>query len=516
MNASTTPDTPSTPLVRLRTISKSFGGVPALINVDIVIRRGQILSLCGGNGAGKSTLIEVLAGSHQADDGTIEIDGRPVFLRSPADSLRRGIAVIHQEPSLVDPLSVADNIRLGIESRKGPFINRASMRKESQRLLDEFGVDLDVNAEVGGLSVGQRQLVEIVKALGRNAELLVLDEPTAALGRVEVEHLHALLIRLRSRGLAIVYVSHHLDEVLELSDEVAVLRDGRMVGRWRANQLSLDALMTAMVGEVVDIRSEIVEKTEGTEALRVVALSGKVLQGVDLSVRQGEVVGLTGLAGAGHEELARIVFGADAPASGQIFIDGKGVSFRHPRGAIRAGVASVPPDRRREGLLTGLDVERNITVNAPSHFSKFGWIQPRRRRKLAERLVADYEVDLARLSQRVTTLSGGNQQKVLMARWSVRTPKILIVNEPTRGIDVKTRERIHRRIEEFARTGVAVLLVTSDIHELKRLADRVVVFDRGRVAEKARVQDGDGRLTALEHTQDNLPKANRPPCLPLD
>ncbi len=474
-------DSPGPARVLLRGIVKTYPGVRALRDVDLDVRPGEIHALCGENGAGKSTLIQVLGGAVRPDSGEILLDGVAARFHDPADALAQGVAVIHQEFSLVGPLTVAENLALGNEPRVGPWINRREIRRmgaDRLRALD-FPVDPDARAEA--LTTGQRQLVEIAKALGRKARVLVLDEPTAALTRTEAEHLFQVLRDLRSHGLGIIYISHHLEEVSALADRISVLRDGMKVGTWPASELSHDRLVAAMVGSAVDLRATAPRHPSGPPLLRVVGATGSTLRGVDLEVRAGEVVGLTGLAGSGHEELARALFGATRLRSGQIEWRGRSFRPRHPLHARRLGIASVPADRRREGLISTWDVAENLSLAILPKFSRLGWLNRRARNREASEWCDTFEVTSAGLGQRALTLSGGNQQKVLLARWAATAPELFILNDPTRGIDVKTREAIHRQIEDWAEQGRGILLVTSDTEELQRLADRIVVLRAGRI-----------------------------------
>jgi ABC-type sugar transport system ATPase subunit len=480
---------PGVPRVELRGIVKSYPGVRALRGVDLVARAGEVHALCGENGAGKSTLIEVLGGAVRPDEGQVLLDGEPSRFRDPADALARGVAVIHQEFSLVGTLTVAENLALGDEPRRGPWIDRRALRARGVERLRALGFDVPPDARAGDLTTGQRQLVEIARALGRRARVLVLDEPTAALSRAEAGRLSKVLADLKSRGLAILYISHHLDEVARIADRITVLRDGSRVGTWEAAELTTEQLVAAMTGGESGTEDRAPAPTRDFRApdsrppiLEVRGAAGRALRGVDLAVRAGEVVGLIGRAGAGHEELARIIFGADRLRAGSMFWQGQPYRPSHPADAIPVGIASVPADRRREGLVPTMGVEANVTLATLPRQARLGCLDRRLRRRRAVELCRAFDVVHAGPDQRATTLSGGNQQKVLLARWAAVEPRLLILNDPTRGIDVRARAAIHRRIGELARSGLAILLVTADAHELLLLADRVVVLRAGRVA----------------------------------
>jgi ABC-type sugar transport system ATPase subunit len=475
-------------------ISKRFSAVTALDRVDLELHGGQIHALCGENGAGKSTLIQILAGACRADEGRIEIGGKEVRVRDPADALSRGIGVIYQELNLVEPLSVAENLALGNEPRFGPWIDRRLLYRRAGSVLENLGFDLDPRSPVAGLTIGQRQQVEIAKALSRQVRVLVLDEPTAALSRAEADRLFEILRELRARGLAILYVSHHLEEVFAIADRITVLRDGRRVGTWVRSELTLTEVVAQMVGEAVDVRRSPPRRIATPPLLRVSGASGITLRGVDLEARPGEVVGLTGLAGSGHEELVAALFGAIPLTGGRITWKRLPFLPRHPAEARAQGIAYVPPDRRRQGLIPLLGIVENLTLASLPALATAGWIKPAAQRWLAETWCRRFEIDQSRLRSQVTTLSGGNQQKVLLARWAALEPELFILAEPTRGIDVKTREAIHRWVEELASAGRCVLLVSSDTQELIRLSDRCLVFRAGRITRQLAPPDLD------EHT----------------
>jgi ABC-type sugar transport system ATPase subunit len=484
----------------LQSLVKSFGFARTLDGVDFTVEAGEIHGLCGENGAGKSTLMAVLAGAVRPDAGSIALDGQTLTLHDPADALRHGVAVVYQELSLVPSLSVAANLALGAEPRIGPWLERARMHRDAQRLLAPFLPDISPYTPVAHLTIGQRQLVEIARALGRQARVLVLDEPTAALTRPEADRLLALLRELRDdHGLAIVLISHHLDEVFRVADRITVMRDGRIAGTWPAATLSPAALMAAMVGEVVVDCAKRSSALEPSPVLEVEGVSGKSLRGASLVVGRGEIVGLTGLAGAGHEELCQIVAGSDRPRTGTMTLAGAPYQPRHPADARARGVGLVSADRRAEGLIGSRDIAANVALGNFARQARGGWIGQRTLRRFGIQAIERFAIAAAGPRQNVLTLSGGNQQKVVLARAALLEPRLLVLCDPTRGIDVRTREAVHRWIEEQSARGVAVVLATSDTHELLRLADRSLIFRSGRiVCEFSRdTADEQGLLAAM-------------------
>jgi rhamnose transport system ATP-binding protein len=464
-------------------VSKAFAGVQALRDVSVDLFAGETHALVGENGAGKSTLIKILAGVHQPDSGGLVIGGETVFLSGPADASKRGVAVIYQEPTLFPDLSVAENVFIGRQPLKsGRRIDHRSMNAEVAQAFARLGVKLDPERIARGLSIAEQQLVEIAKALTRDARVLIMDEPTAALSAVEVRRLFRVVEALRAEGAVVVFVSHRLDEVFEICQRVTVLRDGARVLSAPLAGMTTTDLVRAMVG-----RDVLVEAHEphvpGRTVLEVEHLTREgVFYDVSLEVRAGEVVALAGLVGSGRTEVARAIFGVDRYDVGTVRINGRDLRRGSPSAAMDAGVALVPEDRRQQGLVMDMSIARNIVLASMSALRRLGVIRARTERDFGAEWADRLQVRYSRVSAPVATLSGGNQQKVVLAKWLARKPPLLIVDEPTRGIDVGTKTEVHRLISELAKSGVAVLAISSELPEVLTVADRVLVMREGRLA----------------------------------
>jgi rhamnose transport system ATP-binding protein len=472
-----------TSLLRLQQVSKSFGAVAALRDAQLDLAAGEVHALVGENGAGKSTLVKILAGVYQPDAGAVTLDGREVTFAGPAEALAAGIAVIYQEPTLFPDLSVAENIFVGRQPVKaGRRIDTAEMRRRSVALFGRLGVQLDPDRPARGLSIADQQLVEIAKALSYDARILVMDEPTAALSGVEVDRLFAVARALRDGGAAVLFISHRFDEVFALCQRVTVMRDGRWVVTSPIDELTVDTLVRQMVGRDVAtlFPKQDAETREVLLDVRGLTRAG-VFADVGFTVRGGEIVALAGLVGAGRSEVVRAVFGIDRYDAGQVLVAGDRLPPGRPSAAIAAGLALVPEDRRQQGLVMELSVERNATLTRRWQLSRFGFLPLRRELAAAREWTRRLQVKAGRLTDPVSTLSGGNQQKVVLAKWLSTTPRVLIVDEPTRGIDVGTKAEVHRLMSQLAADGVAVLMVSSELPEVLGMADRVLVMHEGRL-----------------------------------
>jgi rhamnose transport system ATP-binding protein len=474
------------PLLAVRDVSKSFGAVEALRGVHLQLYAGEAHGLVGENGAGKSTLVKILAGALAPDAGTLTLAEEPLVLTGPADARAAGIAVIHQEPTLFPDLSVAENIFMGRQpTARFRRIDRAAMRRTSEELFATLGVHLDPGRPARGLSIADQQLVEIAKALSFDARVLVMDEPSAALSGVEVERLFAVVRSLCERGAAVLFISHRFDEVFALCRRVTVLRDGAWVSSDPVEDVTVDEVVRRMVGRDI---SSLYPKQDAVARDVLLEVRGLtrygVFEGVSFSVRGGEIVALAGLVGAGRSEVMRAVFGVDRYDGGAVMVAGQPLAPASPAAAVAAGMALVPEDRRQQGLVMELSVERNMTLARRRALSRFGLLGRAAERTEATAWTGRLRVRAARLADPVATLSGGNQQKVVLAKWLATQPKVLIVDEPTRGIDVGTKAEVHRLLSELAGQGLAVVMVSSELPEVLGMADRILVMHEGRLVSE--------------------------------
>jgi ABC-type sugar transport system ATPase subunit len=475
----------SEPILEAIGISKRFPGVHALDDVSLTVIPGEVHAVVGENGAGKSTLMKILAGAHSPDQGTIRIDGRAVTIDDPRMAQQLGINTIYQELSLVDALSVGENIFLGdlpTRSGRGWQVDWPTLWRRSTELLERVGCRVRPQTRLRNLSVAQKQMVEIARALARNVRVLILDEPTSSLTERETEKLFDIIELLRQRGVGVVYISHRLVEVFQIAHRVTVLRDGKVVGTLPANEADEDKLVRMMVGRDLSRLFTQARTTDAPVRLEVRGLSRKgVLKDVDLTLRGGEIVGLSGLVGAGRTELARCLFGADTYDSGEIRLDGKLASIRTPADAVRLGIALVPEDRKLQALILGMGVRENLSLPILDRFGS-SFIPSRSREKsLVAEYIKNLRIRTPHMEQRVRALSGGNQQKVVIARWLATRPKVLILDEPTRGIDVGAKAEVHALIARLAEDGVAILMISSELPEILGMSHRVLVMRGGRI-----------------------------------
>jgi len=470
------------PVLELRNVSKRFGNVEVLSDVNLPLFGGRVHALAGENGAGKSTLVKIIGGIHQPSSGSILKDGDPIVLGSPVESRRNGIAVVHQHPALFPDLTVAENVFIGQQPRRGGRIDWPFMLQRAAELLARLGVDLPVTGEVRHLGVSERQAIEIARALAIDARLLVLDEPTSALSGNEVVRVFNLVERLRMEGVAILFITHFIDEIMELSDDVTVLRSGKHVATDRTSAFTPETIVRAMIGT----KLEAFFPKETVVTLRVEGLTGAgFVSDVDFDVRSGEILGFFGLVGAGRSEIASMLFGITAPDRGRVALEGEELKIESPADAIRRGICLVPEDRHRQGLVLPFSIRANESLPVLRSLSgPLGRIQRSREEAIAREYSKKMRVVSSGIEQTAATLSGGNQQKVLLAKWLIPNPKLLILDQPTRGIDVGAKAEIYRSISQLATTGVSTILISDDAEELIGMADRIVVFRSGKVVAR--------------------------------
>ena len=490
------------PLLEVRKISKSFPGVRALNNVDLRIWPGEVHALMGENGAGKSTLMKILSGAYRADSGQILIDGKAVQFRSPHDARAAGIGIIYQELTVAPNLTVSGNVFLGSELKRFGFMkDAASMDRRTQEVLDRLGARFQASDRAANLVVAEQQQVEIARALFHKSRVLVMDEPTAALSDRETVRLFEIVRQLRSEGLAIIYISHRMAEVYELADRLSVLRDGEYVGELKRAEFSADRVIEMMVGRKVEEFYERSNHTAGPVVLDVKNMDdGKRVKHASFQLRKGEVVGLAGLIGAGRTELARLVFGADKRKSGEIFLNGRKLKINRPLDAIRSGIGYVPEDRKLQGLFLQMSTAANITMNIIARNAAGGVLNFGKLKERAKAEVEAMHVRTASLGSIAGGLSGGNQQKLLLARWLEINPKVLLLDEPTRGVDVGAKAEIYALIQRLVEKGMAVLFISSELPEVVGVCDRVLVMREGEISGEV------GGDSGVEITQQNIMK----------
>ena len=504
---------PPSPLLKVEGVNKIFPGVQALENVSLEVYPGEVLGLVGENGAGKSTLMKILSGVYQPDGGEIVFAGKPVIIHNPHQAQEMGISIIYQEFNLMPNLTVEENVFVGREPSSGGLVRWRELRRQTQDLLDQLGVPLNPGAVVRDLSVADQQMVEIAKALSLNARLVIMDEPTSALSDTEVAALFEIIRGLKARGLAVIYISHRLDEIFSVCDRVTILRDGQLAGEMPIAEATPDRIVRLMVGrplgdlfrpEEAERRLEALADRDPAPVLEVRGLgrtgtvqdsAAIVLKDVSFSLRPGEIVGLAGLVGSGRTEIARAIFGADDYDRGEILIEGKPVRIRSPREGIRLGIGLVPEDRKLQALILGLAIRENMALSILDRLSRFGVVRLGAERALAREMVDALRVRTPSIEQKVLNLSGGNQQKVVIAKWLALRPKILIMDEPTRGIDIGAKAEVHGLMHKLAADGVAILMISSELPEIVGMSDRVLVMRQGRIS---------GELARSEATQEAI------------
>ena len=469
-------------MLKLIGISKHFPGVKALENVSLDLACGEVVAIIGENGAGKSTLMKILSGVHKADSGSIEFEGAAYSIKSPSDALDKGIRIIYQELSGLDNLDIASNIFLGREYRKGPFVNQNRLNQESFQILKRVGLSVEPTTQLNNLSIAEKQLVEIARALSLRVKVLILDEPTSSLTLEETQNLLNIVRELKADGVAVLYITHRLDEVQQIADRVVALRDGQNAGNLSKSEITKDSMVKLMIGREIKKETRPVAKS-GQVALRLVNVCSARYpnQPINLEIRSGEILGMAGLVGAGRSELARAIYGIDKH-TGDLEIEGKKIRVRSPKDAIMFGIFLAPEDRRGCGLTVEMSVKENASMPRLSELTNLGFINVKKEEAYATESIEHMNVKAASINSRISTLSGGNQQKVVLGRWLAMNPKVLIVDEPTRGIDVGSKAEIYGQLREIALTGTAILMISSDMEEVINVSDRVAVMHEGRIS----------------------------------
>ena len=470
-------------LLEMKGISKRFRGVQALNGVNFDLREGEVHALVGENGAGKSTLMKVLTGIHQPDAGEIFYLGKPYAVKNIGESQALGISMVHQELNMMNDLTVAQNIFIGREMRSGFIIKDNDMVKETRAIFDHIGIDIDPKIKLGRLTVGKQQMVEIAKAVSRDCKVLILDEPTAALTQTEIDELFRIMADLKSKGIGMIYISHRMDEIKTISDRITVMRDGEYVGTVDTDSVTKDEIINMMIGRVVyedpKNHSEVPEDAETVLEVKNLT-SGNLFKNVSFKLRKGEVLGFSGLMGAGRTEVARAIFGADPIDSGEIYVNGKPVSIKSPKDAVNLGIGYLSEDRKRYGLMLDKSVAENTALASLDKYIKFGIINDRKIKEEAQIENAKLKTKTPSMEQALKNLSGGNQQKVIIARWLIKNSDILIFDEPTRGIDVGAKSEIYTLMNELARSGKSIIMISSELVEILRMSDRVLVMCEGK------------------------------------
>lgn len=484
------------PVLEMKGISKRFAGIQALDNVDFNAYAGEINILIGENGAGKSTLMRILAGAHTADEGVVLINGEEKKISTPAEAIKEEIVMIYQELNLIYEMTVTENMYLGHELLKGGMIDKRKQQENVKKLLEELDFDIDPTAKIEELSAAKRQMVEIAKAIHLNAKVIIMDEPTSSLADNEVQVLFRVMRQLKEQGVCIIFISHRMDEIFEVGDRITILRDGSLVGEWFVKDLAREDVISHMVGRQVTTLFDKESVPIGKTVLEVKNLSKYGLfEDVSFCVRAGEILGFAGLMGAGRSEVMKSVFGDIPCDEGEIFIDGQAVTIKNPAEAMRLGIGFVPEDRKNLGLNMLDTVGSNLTLTILKEFAKGGFIRFAELKKKGKEMVDKLRIKVSGLEQPVATLSGGNQQKVVIGKWLQRKAKVMILDEPTRGVDVGAKAEIHRLIVEMAKSGVAVIVVSSELPEILGMADRVVVMCEGHAS---------GELSREEMSQEAI------------
>ncbi|WP_432203920.1 sugar ABC transporter ATP-binding protein [Thermoanaerobacter uzonensis] len=491
-------------IIVMEGISKYFPGVQALKKCYFDLRRGEVHALVGENGAGKSTLMKVLAGIYKKDDGKIVYRGKEVDFSNSREAQKSGIVIIHQELNLIPHLTVAENIFIGQEPSKGIFINQDIINRKAKELLESLHVNISPETKVMELSVAQQQMVEIAKALSYNFEVIIMDEPTAALSKHEIEELFRVIKNLKSKNKGIIYVSHRLEEIFAIADRVTVMRDGQYISTLNTKEVSKDEIIRLMVGRVIYEQPKTMSTVaeDSPVVLEVKNLTSKVVKNVSFTLRKGEILGFAGLVGAGRTEVARLIVGADKKYKGEIYLKGKKIEINNPEDAVKNGIGYLPEDRKQHGLVIGLSVKENITLPSLDNYVEKGFINFKKEKEVVETYINKLNIKTPSLKTIVKNLSGGNQQKVVIAKWLAKECDVLIFDEPTRGIDVGAKSEIYKLINELAKEGKSIIMISSELPEILRMSDRIVVMCEGEITKILAIEEADQEII-LKYAMSN-------------
>lgn len=487
-------------ILECKGISKSFGGTHALKNVDFRLKKGEVHSLLGENGAGKSTLMKIIIGLYRADEGSIFFDGKPYSARGPADAIAKGISMIHQELNPEPHLTIAESIFLNREDTKGIFLNKRATNEKAQKILEDFGFKKSAITVMEELTLAEAQMVEIIRAVSCNAKVIIMDEPTSSLDAEETNHLFRTIRELKEQGVAIIYISHRMDEIYQISDTVSVFRDGTYIGSHGVNDVSREELISMMVGRKVENIFPKVDCPIGDVVFKAENLCGKGFNDISFEVHAGEILGFTGLVGSGRSETMRAIFGLDQLTSGKMYLNGKEIRPKSPTEAVRLGIAMVNEDRKEYGLCLHRSIRENIALpSLPEHQKKL-FLNAKKERREVEEVSKQLTVKAAGLESEAYSLSGGNQQKVVLSKWIMAQPKLLILDEPTRGVDVGAKSEIHALMSKFASEGMAIIMISSELPEVMGMSDNLVIYHEGSI--KGTVQRTE--ILSGEETQETI------------
>lgn len=486
-------------ILKLENITKEYSGVTALENINLGFEKGKIHSIVGENGAGKSTFIKIISGAHKQTEGKIIYKGKEVNDNSPYNSMKNGIACVYQELNVIPYLTVWENIFYGYEEKSHVFLDKKSMREKSKKILKDMGVNLEVNKLVKDIGVGNQQIVEIAKSLVRNVEVLILDEPTASLTKKEIENLFSILYKLKNKGVTIIYISHRLDEVMEISDDISVFRDGQLIVSEINENLDQQKIIKHMVGRDLQITEYSKDYSKDEVVLKVENMSSKYVKDINFQLKKGEILGIAGLVASGRTELANAIFGVDKITQGSIYINGNKVKINCPSDAIKHRLGFITEDRKDTGLILDMNIKDNVSISSLEKFTKKLFINKENQIKEVENILTTLKLKYHSLKEHVNKLSGGNQQKVVIGKWLLTNSDIIIFDEPTRGIDVSAKEEVYKIIEELAKNNKSIIMISSEVEEIFRMSNRILVMSNGKIVSEYE----NGQVSAEEIFKDS-------------